>query len=125
MLQDSNYAVFDYSDERFCKTVAPLITHGFVLIGERDGRVVGAMLGDVHTPFFATNRMGIELALYIEPEFRSGLMASRMIVRWLRWCKEQGAIQCRAGTTTGDVRVHRLYQAMGMQPCGAAFCVNF
>ena len=69
--------------------------------------------------------MGIELAIYIEPEHRSGLMASRMIVRWLAWCKAQGAIQCRAGTTTGDARVHRLYQAMGMNPCGAAFSINF
>lgn len=121
MLANSDYSAFDVDAERFERFAGPLITHGFVIVCEVDGQVVGALLGDVVTPWFSTKRMGVEYALYLEPEHRNGLTAARMIGRWVQWCKEQGAVQCRPGISTGNFQAARLYEALGFKQCGMAF----
>lgn len=121
MLANSDYSTFDVDEARFVSFAGPLVTHGFVIVAEKDGQVVGALLGDVVTPWFSTKRMGVEYAVYIEPEHRNGLMAARMINQWAQWCKEQGAVQCRPGISTGNFEVARLYEALGFKQCGMAF----
>ena len=125
MSDNSSFAVLGFCPERFAAFVAPLITHGFALVSDIDGEVVGAMLGDVVQPWFAKNRMGVEYAVYLAPEHRSGLTAARMVSRWERWCKEQGAVQCRPSISTGNTQISRLYEAMGFETVGAAYSKTF
>ena len=125
MLADSDYVPFDVSAERFEAFVMPLITHGFAMVKESDGELVGAVLGDVITPWFSTKRMGIEYAVYIRPDKRNGLTAARMIAQWVQWCKGHGAIQCRAGISTGNMAIARLYERFGFRRSGTNFILDF
>ena len=125
MLLDSDYNPFDVSASRFEQFATPLITHGFAMVKESDSEVVGAVLGDVITPWFSTKRMGIEYAVYIRPDKRNGLTAARMITQWVQWCKAHDAVQCRAGISTGNMSIARLYERLGFRRSGTNFIIDF
>jgi L-amino acid N-acyltransferase YncA len=125
MLLDSDYNPFDVSKQRFTQFATPLITHGFAMVKEVNDRLVGAVLGDVITPWFSTKRMGIEYAVYIRPEHRNGLTAARMITKWCEWCKANQAVQCRAGISTGNMAVATLYERLGFRRSGTNFILDF
>lgn len=125
MVGESSFAVMGVDSDRMATFLSPLITHGFVVVAEKDGGLVGAMLGDVVTPWYGQKRMGIEYAVYLQPEHRHGLIAARMIRGWVDWCKANRAVQCRAGVTTGNDKLERLYLAYGFERCGGNFVLNF
>lgn len=124
MLAEGDYAPFNVDSERFRKHAEPLITHGFAMVYEVDGALQGAVLGDVITPWFSSKRMGIEYAVYIRPSHRNGLTAARMVNSWVRWCKDHGAVQCRAGISTGNMAIARLYERFGFRSSGTAFILD-
>lgn len=124
MVADSSYAPLGVDAVRMAKFLDPLVSHGFVVVTQKEGDVVGAMLGDVVTPWYALNRMGIEHAIYLEPEHRHGLTAARMVGAWVDWCRRNGAVQCRAGVTTGNSDMERLYLALGFERSGGSFVKN-
>ena len=124
MIQDSAYSVFSYSEEKISSFLPALITHGFAWVYESGGKVRGLMLGDVVSPWYSVDRMGIEYLIYIDPQYRSGLVASKLIFKWMSWCKEQGAIQIRPGVSTGDDSISRLYERLGFGKTGATYALN-
>lgn len=124
MLAESDYAPFNVSPERFARFAEPLVTHGFVMVYERDGELIGAVLGDVITPWFSDKRMGVEYAVYIADKHRNGLIAARMIHQWVSWCRKQGAVQCRAGISTGNMAIAKLYERFGFRQSGTAFILD-
>jgi len=117
----SSYKHVEYSPERVEATCRLMMVSGFLVVAEKDGAVVGVMMGDVHTPWYSTERVGIDLTLYVEPEHRNGMMAVRMIKRFEEWCIGMGATQLRPGIGTGDLNVVRLYEALGYRSVGQWF----
>lgn len=124
MVADSTYAPLGVDEGRMAAFLGPLISHGFVVVAEKDGATVGAMLGDVMVPWYGRNRMGVEHVVYLEPQHRHGLTAARMVGAWVDWCRRQGAVQCRAGVTAGNASLERLYLAMGFERSGGSFVKN-
>ena len=115
MVNESNFMPFGVSRDKFNPFMQALIKYGFVVVLEKDGKLVGGMLGDVTTPWHSDYVMGIEHAVYIQPEHQSGIAAARMVKQWIEWCRRQGAIQCRAFVGTGNPNICRLYTAMGFR----------
>jgi GNAT superfamily N-acetyltransferase len=119
--QESNYAHVTYAPDRVAATCKLMIDQGFLIVSEKDGEVVGVMMGDVQTSWYSNERMGFDLTLYIEPQHRSGLMAARMIKQFEEWCKSMGATQIRPGVSTGSAAASKLYKAMGYVVTGEQF----
>lgn len=117
----TTYGFVTYSPERVQATCELLINSGFIVVAQKNGEVVGAMLGDVYTPWYTTDRMGIDYSIYIEPEHRQGMIAVRMIKRFEEWCIGMGAKQIRPGVGTGDKNISRLYHALGYRSVGECF----
>lgn len=120
-IEQSSFASFEYSPERLAQHVKVLIAHGFIVVAEKDGVVIGTMMGDVMTPWYTHERMGIDHVLYIEAQHRNGLIAAKMIKRFEAWCKEMGAKQIRPGVSTGDPGALRLYQGLGYEVVGNCY----
>lgn len=118
---ESSFRTISFSAEKLAETVATLIGHGFAVVAEKDGAVIGGMLGDVVVPWYSTERMGIDYSLYIEPEHRSGLLAIKLVKMFEAWCKNMGAVQIRPGVSTGHMSAGKLYRAMEYQPVGECF----
>jgi L-amino acid N-acyltransferase YncA len=121
MVEETSYKHVDYSPERVEATCKLLMAQGFIMVAEKNGEVVGAMLGDVYTPWYTTDSMGIDYCIYIKPEHRNGMIAARLIKRFEEWCIAMGAKQIRPGIGTGNKNVSRLYKALGYRVVGECF----
>ena len=121
---ETSYSHVTYSPERVAKTAETMIDAGFCIVAEKDGNVVGAMMGDVYTPWYTTDKLGLDYTFYVEPEHRNGLMAAKMVKMFETWCISMGATQIRPGVGTGDHGIERLYMALGYQPMGHWFLKN-
>lgn len=119
---ESSYMHVTYAPERAEALCKLLILAGFIVVAEIDGEIVGAMLGDVYTPWYTNDLVGIEYSLYIEPERRNGLIAVKMVRAWEKWCIAMGAKQLRPGVGTGDGNAGGLYLALGYTRVGDFFC---
>lgn len=118
---ETTYKHVTYSPERVEITIRTMIQSGFAVVSEKNGEVVGVMLGDVYTPWYTTDSMGIDYTLYILPEHRNGIMAARMIKAFEKWCIAMGVKQIRPGIGTGDMSVAKLYESLGYQSVGKWF----
>jgi GNAT superfamily N-acetyltransferase len=121
LASSTTYKTVNYSEERIEKTIRTLMDFGFCVVAEKDGEIVGGMMGDVYTPWYSNDRMGIDYTLYIEPEHRNGLLAVKMVKRFEQWCISMGAKQIRPGIGTGDKNAIRLYKALGYKSVGEWF----
>jgi GNAT superfamily N-acetyltransferase len=121
MHDETSYKHVEYAPEKVAKTCQLMITNGFLMVAEKDGEVVGVMMGDVVTPWYTDERMGIDYCLYIYPEHRNGLIAVRLIKKFEEWCIAMGATQIRPGVGTGDKNVSRLYKSLGFNSVGEWF----
>lgn len=118
---ESTYKHVTYSPERVAETCTLMMQRGFIVVAEKDNQVIGVMMGDVYTPWYSTDSMGIDYTLYIYPEYRHGITAMRMIKRFEDWCIGMGAKQIRPGIGTGDLSVARLYKTLGYTSAGEWF----
>lgn len=118
---ESTYKAVVYSPERVAETCKLMISHGFAMVSEKGGEVVGVMMGDVVTPWYSTDRMGFDYTLYIKPEHRNGITVMRLITAFEAWCKSMGAKQIRPGIGTGIVSVAKLYKSLGYRSVGEYF----
>ncbi len=121
---ESSFSSISYSGERVAQTSAVLIDHGFAVVLEKDGEVIGGMMGDVIVPWYSTERMGIDYSLYIEPEHRNGISAINMLSMFEEWCVSMGAVQIRPGVSTGHLGVGKIYQTLGYERVGDCFLKN-
>ena len=124
MIAESAFSTFNLDEKKLENHIAALISHGFALVHESDGSIRGVMLGDIVSPWFSSDRMGIEYVIYLQPEYRSGLVAARMINKWVNWCIDGGAVQIRPGVSTGNESVSRLYERLGFVKTGATFALD-
>lgn len=118
---ESTYKHVTYSPERVAVTCRLMMNSGFLVVAEKDNEVIGVMMGDIYTPWYSTDSMGIDYSLYIYPEHRSGITAMRMIKKFEQWCIGRGVKQIRPGIGTGDLSVSRLYKALGYKSVGEWF----
>jgi L-amino acid N-acyltransferase YncA len=118
---ETTYAHVSYAADRVANTCLLMMNQGFLVVAEKNGEVVGVMMGDVQTPWYTNERMGFDMTLYIEPEHRNGMMAMRMIKRFEEWCIAMGATQIRPGIGTGNPSVAKLYLALGYKAVGTFF----
>lgn len=91
---------------------------GVALVAEREGQLVGMVILAV-TPFEFNVEVEIahELAFWIEPEHRGGMLAARMVRAAEEACRARGVRVIRMAklATSGD-DVGKLYTMLGFAP---------
>lgn len=94
---------------------------GFVMVASADsGWLVGGMVA-VAAPHWASDDLiATDLALFIAPAARGGLLPARLLSRYVQWARQLGAQIIQAGVTTGiePETTARLYERMGLTRCG-------
>lgn len=123
---ESSFAPLDYDVERVKETLANLIDESqLVLVAEGiNGNIVGYMLGRVSQSWFGSDMVANDLALYIHPDHRGGMLVVRLINTFVQWAKLAGAKQIRPGVISGSRTAEGLYERLGFTRCGATFCMQ-
>jgi GNAT superfamily N-acetyltransferase len=94
---------------------------GFAFVGERDGSIVGAMLGVAEEHWMSNDKVATELALFVESSSRGALLAARLVSRFVVWAEDEGARLTVAGVSTGvePERTAQFYERFGFSRNGA------
>lgn len=124
-LAESSWSRMAYNPNKTADFLAELIDDkAFVVVAERNGNIIGGMVGDVVQPWFSDDIMGIEHILYVHPDHRVGKLPYQLIRAWAEWCKDNGAKQIRPIISSGNLSANRLYQAIGFKPVGGAYLLD-
>jgi GNAT superfamily N-acetyltransferase len=100
--------------------------HGFVWVAEEDSQIVGGLVAYLDSPYYSTDRMAFDMALFIRPEKRGGMTAARLVKEYMAWAKRKNAVITQFGIGTG---VHlgstsALLERVGFKPSGFLFDVE-
>ena len=88
--------------------------HFFSRVVEKDGEVVGILMGVVDKNFWG-KPTGQTLVSYSRHD------SDKLIRQFIRWCKERGAEQVTITTATGKDRYKQLVEAFGFEETGRLY----
>lgn len=126
MHQESSFAPMDYDVDRVKETISDLMNKSqFVVVAEdTNGEVIGGMAGMVTQSWFGNDMVANDLAVFIHPDHRGGLLVVRLVKAFVHWAKLAGAKQIRPGVVSGSRTAEALYDRLGFTRCGATFCME-
>ena len=126
MHEESSFAPMDYDIDRVKETLTELMDKSqFVVVAEAtNGEVIGGMAGMCTQSWFGNDMVANDLALFIHPDHRGGLLVVRLIRAFVDWSKLAGAKQIRPGVTTGHAGAEQLFKRLGFAQCGASFVMQ-
>lgn len=106
--------------ERF---VRHMLGEGFVCVAEREGEIVGVLIGAVSPFWFSEETEAVELLLYVAPSARGGFVGKRMVELFKDWAKGKGASRTVVSISSGgDVdRKGRWLERIGFEPIGGLY----
>lgn len=120
--ESPRFSRLDFSAPRLAGTLRGLIAGGqFMLVGTSDsGKILGGMAAMLLPHWCSDDLVATDLALFIAPEARGGLLPARLLSRYVRWARARGAVLIQAGVTTGveTETTARLYERTGLTRCG-------
>lgn len=75
----------------------------FLVVGEVDNHIKGALCGAVSEYYFSTNRIASDLGIYVNPEDRRFALKflNKALEEFELWAKKWKATEICIGTTTG------------------------
>lgn len=126
MHEESWYRDFKFVPDRVDAVLHQCFTNPdwlALVLEEEDGRVVGFFCAVATEHFFSTDRYACDLAFYIEPEKRGGMIAVRVIKAYEAWCRIKQVVEVHIGIST-DVdaaRTAAFYQKMGFHSPAMGF----
>jgi GNAT superfamily N-acetyltransferase len=72
-------------------------------------------------PFFKGDTLASDLLMYVSPEHRGGMIAPRLVKRYIKWATDLGVRYIQLGQSTGIgsmERVAKFYEGMGFKTVG-------
>ena len=114
---------FDEGQTRRTAEFLMQLDGGFLLVAEHGGTLVGLLAALRTRHFFSAEQYVSELAVYVAPSARGGLLAVRMVRELERWALAGGARECILGVSTevNVVRTGQLYERLGYRRSGVTY----
>lgn len=102
MHQESRFRSILFVPEKLEITLRSLMqSGGCVLVAEQSGKIVGGFAGGVCEYFFSNEKMAGDLALFVDPDRRGGIIAAALIKRFIEWSRDSGVKNVELGVSTG------------------------
>ena len=98
---------------------------GKVLVAEKEGEIVGLLVGQVVKQSFVKMRFATDLAFVVKPGHPiQAVMLARHFIHWARQQKnvKEVILQISSGLANAD-RVAKLYEKLGLRNMGACFAL--
>lgn len=120
----SSYASLQFDAEKVAELLGSLIDGaGVVFVSERGGVVTGGLAGGISEHWFSRDRVAFDHSIFVDPQARNGVTASKLVLAFVEWAKHRGAREVRLGITTGlhVEQTARFYRWLGFEDAGQLF----
>lgn len=124
MHAESRYAGMDLHEPKLVQWFDLAAERGFLRVWQDpDGSIQGGLLAMIGETWFGRDLLAYDLALFIVPGRRGGIIAARLCQAYVEWAIAAGAAEISIGTTTGvqTEAAERLYQGLGFERIGALY----
>jgi GNAT superfamily N-acetyltransferase len=122
--ESDEYRGISYDEEKVAETMRGLMDGGgVVFLYEQGGQIRGGLAGTIGEFWFSREKVAGDFSLFVDPEYRNGMIAIRLVLAFQSWSKLLGARRMNMGITTGinEEGTARLYQSLGMRRNGSLF----
>lgn len=123
MHAESRFRTVEIVPAKLEQTLRAVIAQGGAFVAEQDGVVIGGFLGVVTEYFFSHERMACDLAIFVEPDRRGGIVAAGLIRTFRTWAARQGVKHLELGVSTGvhAEQTGALFERLGLTRQGALY----
>lgn len=123
MHAESRYADLPFDPGVLATTLSSMLSDQFVYVVDRDGELLGGMLGCVVPSWFGPGAMAYDMGLFVAPDRRGGLAAMQLIAAFKAWAAAMDAVEVTCGVTTGvhEAATDKLYRRLDFAPSGTAY----
>jgi GNAT superfamily N-acetyltransferase len=129
---ESRFAALPYDAVKLARALEGLLdrqargTHCFLLVENREGRVIGGFIGGLESYFFTSARSANSILIWVAPEYRGSAAALRMISAFREWAKKNGATEACILVASGVAigRTDRFLQRLGFKQTGGNYAVS-
>lgn len=112
--RDSAFSIFEFNEAIVQRSFVVAIEFGFAKVAERNGEVVGGMVGVV-----TENHFGVKCGVDLFTCAHGG--TDRLIKSFREWAREQGAEFIQITDLSGNERYRNLITGLGLRPSGINF----
>jgi GNAT superfamily N-acetyltransferase len=117
MHSESRYSSLDFDPAKLVALSDTVLTNPayLCLVAEEDGEVVGLIVGYVIPHWFGNDLTSGDLAVYVSPEHRKGMIGVKLVKAYTAWAKAQGVSEPLLGVSAGITpeRIGDLYKRLG------------
>jgi GNAT superfamily N-acetyltransferase len=115
---ESRYAKLDFDPEKLRglgETILGDPDSWLALVAERDSEIIGFCIGYVAPHFFGNDLTSGDLAIYVVPEHRGGMIGAMLVKLYTGWCEARGVKEPLLGISAGITpeRTGQLYERLG------------
>lgn len=125
--ESPHFAGLAWDADKVARTVAHLIDspRGFVQVVEREGQIVGGVMALAVEHWSSSDLTACDLAVFIHPERRGGMLAARLLTAYRQWAEGLGCKLVQFGILTGVAveQTEGLAVALGWKRQGVVLCV--
>jgi GNAT superfamily N-acetyltransferase len=117
MHAESRYASLDFDPDKLVDLSDAVLTNPayLCLVAEEEGEVVGLIVGYVIPHWFGNDLTSGDLAVYVAPEHRKGMIGVKLVKAYTAWAKSMGVKEPMLGVSAGitPARIGDLYKRLG------------
>lgn len=126
--ESPTYRPYDFDGEKLRNYIACCIENekGLVLVYEKDGVVIGGVIGWYEEHFFGHDRILCDIGLFVEQNKRGALAGGLLIKSYIEYGKAMGIEQIMLSNSTGvdACRTASLYAKLGLEHTGYVYTLN-
>jgi GNAT superfamily N-acetyltransferase len=74
---------------------------GLLLVAEDEGKLIGGIAAVITEHWYSHDKMAYDLAVFVRPDKRGGILAARLINAYAAWARDHGAVITQIGISTG------------------------
>jgi len=128
MARTSNFRHLRFDGRIFGEYLVNLIAspQGCVLVADKGGTVVGAMLGACSQSFIGPDKAASDMSFFVRPEYRASRAGIALLRRFIKWAEDAGAKRINMGNSAGmdDERYVKLLSRYGFARAGSLMYMN-
>lgn len=91
------------------------------LVAEKDGQIIGALLGHISCFFFSPKKRACDIAFYIYPAHRGSMAAPKLISAYENEAQGRGCGHSYLGVSTAHKGAGAFYERIGYTNCGTCY----
>lgn len=125
MHEESTFSIHPFNEQAVQQLADACVSNPdmVALLAERDGEIVGFIVGFALEHFFSDARFASDLALYVHPAHRGSTAAIRLMANFEAWSRSRNCVELRMGAATGITpeKTDRFYQGLGYSITGTQY----